>query len=107
MTIARDRTRNGLWWLYNDQVTKEATPEQVATTCDFDGSPMKSYIVLYERSASSLETSRSKIVSTSGSSTDINMATAHVKSISASASSSDIHVPNSDVPTASTHDEDL
>ena len=56
MIVARHRTGDaetpGIahhWWLYDDSRRVMATPEQVATTCNYQGwKTMQSYVLLYE-----------------------------------------------------------
>ena len=49
ITIARHRTSDAAWWVYNDRVRVIATEEQRRTTCFYEGQQMKSYALLYEK----------------------------------------------------------
>ena len=51
MWLAKHETDTGTWWLYNDSERREATPEQLTTTCPFErsGLQMKSYVLFYEK----------------------------------------------------------
>ena len=49
ITVARHRTRDAVWWLYDDERRIIATPEEVATTCEYRShGQMQSYVLLYE-----------------------------------------------------------
>ena len=51
ITIARHRTRDAEWWIYNDAVRLIATEDERRTTCIYGptGQQMKSYAFLYEK----------------------------------------------------------
>ena len=52
IALARHRTKDADWWLYDDVRRTIATPEQVATTCAYQGmGPMQSYVLFYERTS--------------------------------------------------------
>ena len=49
IACARHATSTGEWWLYNDSIRREATPDEVACTAFFDRDRMKAYVLFYER----------------------------------------------------------
>ena len=53
IALAKHETNTGTWWLYNDAERREATAEQVSTTCRFvrGREQMKSYVLFYEKRA--------------------------------------------------------
>ena len=49
ITVARHEINGGSWWLYDDWRSVIAKPEEISTLCTYRMSPMKSYVLLYER----------------------------------------------------------
>ena len=48
VTIAHHPTAAGNWWLYNDGIRTEASPDELACQGYFGGDTMKAYVLFYE-----------------------------------------------------------